>query len=349
MQAMPGKTTKLPLLLGALLLLAGMGLAAQTEISLSDHQLAAAHHGGDALDLGGNGQPEPGQHGHMVRVSGVPQVVEQPHDPDFNLQVPNTSLIRHVEMFQWREVNVAGQVHYEQDWVDHPLDSRQFATPAGHVNPDAFPLSGRRFDAGQVRVGNFRLSPVLLHALPGSVAVVPELSHMPSNLAASFSLHQGALVTCAKPDHPQLGDLRVSWEAPPAQTVTIYAQLDGDQLVPATNAVDGKGYDVQVGDRALVDVLGNEPPPAFLYTRRVVAVLLAALGVFLLYRQHRRFRGDTLWALALGALPVALVAAAILLGHGGVAVGQSWLGLALIALAIAIWRWCRSAREPLAK
>lgn len=224
----------------------------------------------------------------MVRVAGPIKVAEPPYDESFNQHFDAPVLIRHVEMFQWREVHIGEQVHYEMDWVDRPVDASHFAQPSGHTNPGGFPIEGKQFDAGQVRVNELMLSPPLLHALPGSERVSPDMKRLPSNLAASFSLYQGYLMTSATPANPRLGDLRVSWEIAPIQTVTVFARLDGEQLVPATDAADGKGYDIQSGDRALTDLFPDLPlPPSGVWVRRVLALLLMVAGIGLWVRVRR--------------------------------------------------------------
>lgn len=300
--------------LSAVLLIAGLGLAAITEHGLLLHHQAAARHGGDVIEPGTSG-PQPGQHGSMVLVTGTPEVVEAPRDEDFNLVVATPVLTRHVEMFQWREVHVGADVHYEQDWSEELHDSSRFAQPRGHVNPTTVPLKGRRFDAGLVRVGGFALGPVLQHALPGSEVVTPDLRHLPANLAASFSVYHDYLTTSADPASPQLGDVRVSWEAVPLQPVTVFARLDGDRLVRANQADDGQGYQIQVGQRSLGDMLPDVPdPPEFTSTRRLAAMLLAALGAFLLLWERHRRALDVVLAAAVGVTAVGAVSCASWLG-----------------------------------
>jgi len=140
------------------------------------------------------------------------------------------------------------------------------------------------------------------------------------------------------PEQPRLGDLRVSWEAVPAQVVTVFAQVDGDQLVPAASALDGKGFDVQVGDRSLVDVVPDVPaPPSFVALRRMAAVLLAMLGALLLLPERPRTHHDLLLAVGSGILLVAAVACVMWLGTD-MAVGGTWFGAALAGMALAVWR-----------
>ena len=181
--------------LGAVLLLLGAGVGAVVERGLLDYSAQMKRHGGDVLDLGTRGLPDASMQGFMVRVVGPLQVVEAPLDQQFNQQSDQPVLIRHVQMFQWRELRYGGAPTYEMDWQDHPIDSSQFQHPEGHTNPGKFALEGAQFYAGLVRVNNFVLSPALVHALTGSQPVTPDLRRLPSNLAAGFSLYDGGLVT----------------------------------------------------------------------------------------------------------------------------------------------------------
>ena len=313
---------------GAVLLIAGLGVAAITERGLLLLHLAAARHGGDIIEAGSGG-PQPGEHGSMMLVSGTPEVVEQPRDEDFNLSVATPVLQRRVEMFQWREVSIGGQVHYELDWSDQWQDPARFRQPRGHANPARLPLQSRQFMAGLVRVGGFALDPALIRALPGSEPVPPDPAHLPANLAASFSLHDQYLTTSADPSAPRLGDVRISWQAVPLQPVTIFARLDGNRLTPAPQTDDGRGYEVQVGQRSLNDVLPDLPETPQLTTmRRLGAMLLAAAGAFLLLWDRRRRGTDLLLAMAVGVTAIGAVSCASWLG-GDWSPVLHWLAVAV--------------------
>jgi hypothetical protein len=196
-------------------------------------------------------------------------------------------------------------------------------------------LHGRQFLAGLVRVGGFALDPVLVRALPGSEPVAPDPAHLPANLAASFSLHGQYLTTSADPAAPRLGDVRVSWQAVPLQPVTIFARLDGNRLVPAPQADEGPGYEVQVGQRSLSDVLPDVPEPPQLTTlRRLGAMLLAAAGSFLLLWDRRRRGTDLLLAVAVGVTAIGAVSCACWLG-GDWSPAVHWLAIA-VAGAVAV-------------
>lgn len=337
---------------GATLMLAGVAVVTLNAQAILDFNAVSAQHGGQVVDLGRNTTPQAGQHGRMVRVVAVPTVLEAPHDPDFNLRADTPVLTRHVEMFQWREVRVGSQTHYEMDWVDHRIDASHFADPRGHANPAQFPLSGQRFDAGLVQMGGFRLSPSLQHELPGLAVVKPDTRALPANLAASFSQYGDYLQTSLRADNPQLGDIRVSWDEIPLRTMTVVAQLDGDHLRPAADAADGQGYQVAIGDVGLLDLFPDLPtPPQALMPMRVLGVLLAVLGAFALLVARRRALAATVqaplrtlwWNDLLLALGVGLVSTGAMAGAVWAGTDKQytmfWLALALVGGILAAWQW----------
>jgi len=323
---------------GLVLLVLGVALGVWTERSLEDYRVVLELHGGGVVDLGHSMEPQADLQGRMVRISGTPRVVEAPYDPDFNQQAGTPVLVRQVQMFQWRELRLGGSVTYEQDWVDTPQDSSRFVQPGGHANPGPFPIAGKRFDAGSVELGGYKLDAALVQALPGSEPVAPEAKTLPANLAASFSLHDNALVTSASPGDPRVGDLRVSWSAVPLQEVTVIARVDGNRLVAVPNAADGKGYEVNVGDSSLLDMRPDMAArPALIWLRRVVAVLLATLGAGLLLRRRDATRVDPLPALGGGLLVVGAFDLIPWLGSS-TAAAVAWLVVALAGLGLLVWR-----------
>ncbi|MET0331011.1 MAG: TMEM43 family protein [Dyella sp.] len=324
--------------LGGLLLLAALVLVASTEHGVMLYRQALDRPGGEVLDLGSAAPAQPLRDGTLVRVSGLPVIAQPPLDVQFNLSADAPVLIRQVEMLQWREVRIGDQLHYEMDWVDRPLASENFSQPAGHRNPGAFPIQGQRFEAGAVRLGGFILAPALVQQLPGSVPVVPHMDALPANLAASFSLHGNYLVTSAQPATPRLGDLRISWRAVPRQVLTVLAAVTAGTLAPISSGEDAHRFDIQLGERPLIDVMPQlPPPPTGVAVRRELAIVLGLLGgALLLWRPGRSLMAQLRGAAA-GVLPVAVIGAVIWLGSDRVAV-LAWLTLALLALIVLLWR-----------
>jgi hypothetical protein len=167
--------------------------------------------------------------------------------------------------------------------------------------------------------------------------VEPDVKSLPANLAATFVPYNGYLVTSANPGDPHRGDLRVSWEEVPLQLVTVVARIDGDRLVPATKTTDGKGFAVEVGDRSLLDMFPGLPePPTFIYLWRVLAVLLAALGAYLMLSGHRGIQRDFPLSLAVGTLVVSATATVLWLGSDTLPM-LCWLLVALLSVLATIW------------
>lgn len=323
---------------GAVLLLAGVALAAMTAKSLLNYRAVTERHGGEVINLKADTGPQAGQFGFMARIVGTPKVVEAPRDAAFNLHANTPLLMRHAEMFQWREIRIGGSVHYELDWVDHLIDASHFEQPGGHANPAKFPIENREFPAGLVRLGGFRLSAQLERALPGFQPVAPNLQALPANMAASFERYRNYLVTSSHPGEPQWGDVRVSWSETPLQQVTVFARIDGDQLVAATDAADGKGYHVEIGNVSLLDMFPDIPmPPEFVLGKRILALLLASLGALLLCCMKRQKRPDIPLAMGLGGLAVGSVASVLWLGHDTGPL-LDWLAVAMAGLLLTIWR-----------
>ncbi|HET8553399.1 MAG TPA: TMEM43 family protein [Rhodanobacteraceae bacterium] len=311
---------------GIVLLLAGLWLIGGNEHAAADWHQGMSRHGGDVLVLGPDATPGADLDGRTVLVTGVPKVVEPPRDRDFHVQVDTPLLVRKVAMFQWREVRVGGQVSYEQDWVDHPVDSSRFDQPAGHANTQPFPFKAAQFVAPQVRLDHFMLAPAIVEALPMPVQpVTPDFSRLPANLQASFQTSDGMLTTSTGSGHPRLGDLRVHWLAMPLDTVTVVARVDGDRLAPAKGATDDQGFQVQLGQRSLTDIFADLPlPPDAVWAWRVVALLLAWAGAWLIVRHWCSPRSSAPTALASGVAVLALLA------------GIMWL-TASVAVAIVAW------------
>ena len=109
------------------------------------------------------------------------------------------------------------------------------------------------------------------------------------------------------------------------------------RLVAASDAADGKGYDVQIGDVPLLDMFPDLPvPPESVLSGRILSVLLGALGAFALLWTHPG-RRDPLLALGLGGLAVGAVASMLWLGSNS-RMTCVWLTVVAVCIVLTIWR-----------
>ena len=327
-------------MLGGVSLLLGLLLLGFTEHADRLRAMGEDALGGFVL-TGSAAAPGPAADGKLVLAVGEPAVNAPARDAQFGVAAAAPALLRKVEMFQWNETRFGGVRNYDQNWYDHPIDSSTFGDPAGHANPGAFPINAARFDSGDVMVGGFRLAPELVHMIDGPEPFTPDLSHLPSNMAATFQARDGTLVTSANPEHPRVGDLRISWmEIAPAD-LTVFASDQDGTLVPVNNPSGDPIAQVMIGRHSLTDVLTDAPqPPRFKWARRVLAVLLAWAGAAMLLPGSRR--RDRVLALAAAVVPLALLAA-ICWFDARMLAFVALLVVAILAGVFAAWRWRHGA------
>ncbi len=328
--------------MGAALLVLGLVLLGFTE-----HTDSLRAMGEDALGgfvrTGGSAAPGPGSDGQLVLAVGAPKVSSPARDAQFGVAVSAPALVRKVEMFQWNETNAGGDRNYELDWFDHPIDSSMFEHPAGHANPGAFPVEAARFDAPAVSVAGFALAPQLVRMIEGPGPFVPDLSDLPSNMAATFQAYDGTLVSSEDAAHPRMGDLRISWMRIAPAYLTVFARAHQGTLVPARDPQGDSIAQVLIGQHSLSDVLTDAPqPPRFRWARRVLAVLLAWAGVAWLLPY--RLRGDRVLSLATALVPLALLAAICWFEVRAIAT-TILVAIAILAAVLAAWRARSDLRE----
>lgn len=322
--------------LGGLLLLLGLVLIGFTEHADRLRAMGEDALGGFVL-TGSAATPGPAADGKLVLAVGAPVVNVPASDAQFGVAADAPALLRKVEMFQWNETRFGGVRNYDQNWYDHPIDSSAFGNPDAHANPGAFPIIATRLDSSDVTVGGFRLAPDLVHMIDGPEPFEPDLSHLPPNMAATFQVQDGTLVTSANAAHPQVGDLRISWMKIAPADLTVLAQDQNGTLVPVNDPSGDPIAQVLIGRHSLTDVLTDAPqPPHFKWARRVLAVLLAWAGVAMLLPGSRR--RDRVLALATAVVPLALLAA-ICWFDVRMQAFVVLLAIAILAAVLAAWRW----------
>lgn len=172
--------------------------------------------------------------GRLVKVTGRLSVDQPAADPQLGLQAANAIvLIREVEMLQWQEHCSAGTCTLATTWSPTLIDSTRFSASAGQRNPERFPLQGERFAGKDIRLGAFVPDVDLLVASLGSTPRPVSLNEFPENLAASFSVVDGALVSGNDREHPAVGDLRIRYRVVPAAEVSISGIQQSSRLLDA--------------------------------------------------------------------------------------------------------------------
>ena len=177
---------------------------------------------------------DPLNEGRLVSVQGRLESAQAPTDAELGDEANDAVvLIRHVEMYQWREACVDTSCVQSPAWSETLIDASAFHAQEGHENPPAFPFESMRFDGEGIHLGAFRPDLELILAQVDPVARPLRLEELPANLAASASAIDGHIYIGNDPLNPVVGDLRIGYAIIPAATTSLTGVQRSDRLVAA--------------------------------------------------------------------------------------------------------------------
>ena len=232
---------------GALLLIAAFPLQFWNEGRAIDRAKALEEGAGAVVGVASD-TVVPGNEGELVHMIGQATTNEVLADTDFPVSAKAIKLSRVVEMFQWNEeshsetreklgggTETVTTYTYSKTWNPKVIASSTFRHPEGHGNPASMPYAGKDYRASTVGLGAFRLSQSLIGRLdrfePLSVEV--ESQKVPHYMANKpVTLQGGTFYLGMDPSDPEVGDVRVSFEAVMPAVVSIVSQQRGDSFMP---------------------------------------------------------------------------------------------------------------------
>lgn len=187
---------------------------------------------------------DPANENRAVVVKGRLRVAAPARDTQLGISADAVMLLRFAEMLQWQEQCSGGECRYAKVWSPQLISSRRFREQEGHENPARLPLTSARFSAGDVRLGAFRVDAAMIgnyrlaSALQAKPVAYPvSASSLPQNLAISFRDRNGALYAGDDPEHPAIGDVRVSYRVIPALDVEMTGVQRGEKLMVQKSVV----------------------------------------------------------------------------------------------------------------
>ena len=202
-------------------------------------------------------QVDPQGNGKLVHVSGMMQPTTPARDPVFGVTGDGLlRLSRTVEMYQWKEEthsqaqqSVGGSkttettYTYQHVWSDQPIASGQFKVRDGHQNPP-MQVRSATFNAGEVKLGAYRVDPSLLNKVANFAPLQPQSAPPAGYQASGDAFYRGA-----DPGQPAIGDIRATFTAIPAQTVSVAAAQSNGVL---TSYRDQNGYTIALAETGVV-------------------------------------------------------------------------------------------------
>lgn len=232
------------------------GRAIQTERSLTEGGKVVIDIGPDSID--------PANDGKLIHVSGNAAATAPLADPDFGIATVALHLVRIAEMYQWQEdkeeetrKSLGGSEEtvttysYKKAWSQDGINSSSFRHPQDHINPTKR-YNGMGVMAADATLGAFRLDAAVLTLLPADAAVRVDAKAADKIKAtvANAQVIDGKIYIGADPDHPAIGDYRISFVTAPAGPVSVMGRQAGSAFA---------AYQTKAGDRLLMAVPGTQP------------------------------------------------------------------------------------------
>jgi hypothetical protein len=200
---------------------------------------------------------DPQAEGKLVHVSGRMQPTTAARDPVFGVTGDGLlRLSRSVEMYQWKEEtssqsqqSVGGSqttqttYTYQKVWSAQPIASAKFKVTDGHQNPP-MPLRSAMFDGMEVKLGPYRVDPSVLSKVSAFAPLQPQSAPPAGYQVAGEGFYHGQ-----DPGQPTIGDVRVSFTAVAAQTISVAAAQAGGVL---TAFRDPNGYTIALAEPGVV-------------------------------------------------------------------------------------------------
>lgn len=184
----------------------------------------------------------------VIYFSGLATTKDILKDPQLGLALNAIKLDRYVKMYQWRE-NVETHTEkqlggseqevktytYETIWSPDIINSADFKDGVGHQNPRIMLISSKSQQAKKVKVGEFTLPASLISKINGAEPVdLHELKwdKIQKKYRKTFQLLNDELYVGADPQHPQVGDLRITVTQVLPQEVSVIAQQNEKTVQP---------------------------------------------------------------------------------------------------------------------
>jgi hypothetical protein len=243
------------LIIGIALLFWNEGRAVKTYNTLKEGQGLVMNVSADEADAANDGK--------LVHLTADATTEEILVDEDFGISANAIRLQRDVEMYQWKETEesetrkklgggeeTVTTYTYSKQWSSGLNNSSNFQQPEGHENPSEFPYDSMTWDAENVPVGAFYLSPDLISQLSDfadlPVREIPEGAAWPEDA----TLSKGGIYLGANPAQPQVGDVRIKFSVIEPGPVSIVAAQNGDTFAD---------YQTKAGGTIAMIVPGNVP------------------------------------------------------------------------------------------
>lgn len=186
--------------------------------------------------------------GVFASISGTLISTEQLGDEPYMLPNKYIALSRISEMYAWNETTSTTETvdevgggstttttyTYDTGWTTSPQSSSSFEFAEGHENPSKS-IESAYLTVTSAHVGAYQINPTTITLPDGqAVDIQPD-----ANIADYGYVQDGNFLYNGAPNSPQVGDMRLSYEAlPNAVAVTVLGKINDGTIDPYTDKID---------------------------------------------------------------------------------------------------------------
>ncbi len=344
------------LIAGLLLVLVGLALLYLNENANARRWKSIYLSGGPVIPVEPN-QIDPQNDGKLVYINGITHVNKPVADPLFTPPLKVIALKREVEMYQWQEryedttkkTIEGGEVVtrapvYRKVWAPRVIDSSAFKKRTTHGNPRKMRFKTQVFQAEQISVGGFRLSPGLVDQLIEFQQLkINSKKHLTRSLRRQVHIYKDRFYIGGNPRKPDIGDIRITLHAARLNEISVIAQQEGAMLTPFTTRAGKRIEIVRLGRHTSQEMLPmpQSAPSWVIWSARVGGFILIYLGLNFIFKAVARRRdAKSSWAARIGSIDAGLGAILITPALVLLPVAIAWIfariltGSVILAVAI---------------
>ena len=182
--------------------------------------------------------------GKLVHLTGKATTTAELKDNDLNIKTSALVMKRTVEMYQWKEKSDSKRkkklggseqntvtYSYDKVWEEGRIDSSKFKESNNYSNPQ-IPIDSASWTASPILIGDFTLSSSLVKNLQDFTPLeINKDTKLPKKIADRELKEQNGMFYLASDlQNPQLGDIRISYQAVQPTTVSIISKQKGNSF-----------------------------------------------------------------------------------------------------------------------
>lgn len=284
-------------LFGIVLIIAGIVLLSWNEGRTIKNK-RALNEGAEMVVSISSTEIDAANEGKLVHLSDSASTENILSDPVFGISENAIHLRRNVEMYQWKEASesktdkkIGGaeetttEYTYSKEWSSSLNNSSNFKVVEGHSNPVEFKYKAGIHTAGEVAVGEFRLSQSLISKIGGYEALAI-YSFNDSEIENAKLTDNRIYIGKGSEQAPKVGDLRVTFSVVKAKTVSLVAVQFGDSFTSFTasngNIIELLSLGAHTSEQMFVSALKSNKITAYLL--RLLGIVLIFIGFVMIFK-----------------------------------------------------------------